>query len=306
VLFVRCIAWLLLLSACATTEPRSRAPVARGPRLANLQRAATLPWRDGGRCVVQESSLPWPQVVERCFHSLDTRKVRFRDTGRRCPVASADAASLEMMVGICLLTQPELVVGAVVILGAVVVAVAIAEELHAYELEGGPPDEATPVSHVKLASRESAAERRPEPEPSGQDWLPPVPREPSEQERRPERAPQPVPHLGGDAQHNRCADRVPLNGFPGSDVLVNGKRFDALQLRARVLWEVKTDNFESYASPLQKILIEKQVTELLRERALARACGFDFRVGVRSASHEAALLRTDPTFDGAIVVMDWC
>jgi hypothetical protein len=32
-------------------------------------------------------------------------------------VALADAATLETMVGICLLTQPELVVGAVVIIG---------------------------------------------------------------------------------------------------------------------------------------------------------------------------------------------
>lgn len=40
------------------------------------------------------------------------------------------------------------------------------------------------------------------------------------------------------------------------------------------------------------------------ERELARTCGFDFRVGVRSAAHQAALLNVDRTL--TIVVMDWC
>ena len=40
------------------------------------------------------------------------------------------------------------------------------------------------------------------------------------------------------------------------------------------------------------------------ERALALACGFAFKVGVRSAAHKAALLALDITLD--IVVMDWC
>jgi hypothetical protein len=113
-----------------------------------------------------------------------------------------------------------------------------------------------------------------------------------------------VPHLGGDALHNKCADRVPQNGFPGSDVLVNGKNFDALQLRARVLWEVKTDNFDTYSVYLQRTVPDRQVRELRRERDLARACGFDFRVGVRSPAHKTALERLDGTLE--IVVMDWC
>jgi hypothetical protein len=41
-----------------------------------------------------------------------------------------------------------------------------------------------------------------------------------------------------------------------------------------------------------------------RERELAKARGFSFRVGVRSAAHRAALLRQDPFLN--IVVMDWC
>ena len=96
--FRDCIVLLLLLSACATTEPSPRDSMPRSPRLANLQRAAKLPWKDEGWCVVREASQPWAEVVEQCFHALDTRKIRFRDTERRCPVASADAASLEIRV----------------------------------------------------------------------------------------------------------------------------------------------------------------------------------------------------------------
>ncbi|WP_269744445.1 DUF6310 domain-containing protein [Stigmatella aurantiaca] len=44
-----------------------------------------------------------------------------------------------------------------------------------------------------------------------------------------------------------------------------------------------------YTADLQRIVTEKQVWELRRERALTRACGFDFRVGVRSAMHKDAL-----------------
>jgi hypothetical protein len=103
-----------------------------------------------------------------------------------------------------------------------------------------------------------------------------------------------------------CADNVPLNAFRGANVLVNGKAFDALQPALRILWEVKTDNFDTYSAALQRIVLDKQVTELLRERELARACGFDFRVGVRSAAHKAALEREEPQLEGLIVVMGWC
>jgi hypothetical protein len=210
------------------------------------------------------------------------------------------------MVGICLLTQPELVVGAVVVLGAVVVAVAIAEALEEYELRGVHSEEGRPGPETSAASRESSAQRRPKPEgsSSGQDGRPPVRPALPERARHPECIPRPVPHLGGDALHNQCADGVPRNGFPGSDVLVNGKRFDALQPRERVLWEVKTDNFDTYSPFLRKQGVENQVLELQRERELARACGFDFRVGVRSAAHRAALLDSDITLN--VMLMDWC
>jgi hypothetical protein len=303
------IALLFLLhSACATTQPGPRQPpVDRSPRLANLQRAAALPWTDDGRCAVEQASHPWPVVVERCFHALETRRIRFRDTEGRCAVASTDAATLQTMIAFCLLAQPQLAVGAVVVIGAVVVAYAIHEALVAYQLKGSHPGEAKPAPVTKPetepVTQEPMTNRTPKPEQSPPRTDPPVPLEPP-RPGRPECTPRPVPHLGGDALHNLCADKVPQRDFPGSDVLVNGKSFDAVQLRARVLWEVKTDNFDSYSTFLKGQVVKNEVTELRRERDLAIACGFDFRVGVRSAAHRDALLKEDPSLK--ILVMDWC
>jgi hypothetical protein len=295
-----CTTLLLLLSACAATSPGPRKPVVQNPRLANLQRAAALPWKDKGRCAVRAAVHPWSVVVEQCFHALDHERIRFRDTTGRCAVASAGAAAIG--VGVCILAAPELAVGAVVITGVVVAAVVIQEALDAYELSDGRTDKPEPQSSL---SPISVAKRKPKPEPSGQNW-PPVPPAPVERERSPKCTPQRVPHLGGDELHNMCADRVPQNSFRGSDVLVNGKHFDALQTHTRVLWEVKTDNFDTYSIYLKRTVPEQQVPELRRERELAKACGFDFRVGVRSAAHKAALELADPDLDGVIVVMEWC
>jgi hypothetical protein len=193
------------------------------------------------------------------------------------------------------------------------VAIVIKEELDAHERRrrDNPEAEASredarPRPETEPATQEPLAKPRPGPEgsSSGKDWFPPGPPESAEQERRPECATRPVPHLGGDALHNTCADRVPQNDARGFDALVNGKRFDALQLGQRVLWEVKTDNFDTYPPELQEIVIAKQVKELRRERGLARACGFNFWVGVRHAEHRAALRDADRSLD--IVVMDWC
>ena len=68
------------------------------------------------------------------------------------------------------------------------------------------------------------------------------------------------------------------------DVLVNGKRFDALQVGVRVLWEIKTDRFDTYSLFLRKQVIEKEVTNCSEERNTARACGYGFVVGVSTAS----------------------
>ncbi|RKG70726.1 hypothetical protein D7V80_03960 [Corallococcus sp. CA054B] len=301
--FRTCVALMLfLVTACATTQP----PESRSPRRANLQRAAELPWRDDGRCVVREASRPWTEVVEQCFPALDTRRVRFRDVEQRCPVATADAASLQMVVGVCLLTQPELVVGAVVVIGVVVVAVAIKEELEAYELRHASPDEDAP--RTRPLTRQPVAEHSPKPEgsASGRDWFPPPgpPSSADPQGRGPQCIPKRVPPKGGNSLHNTCADNIPRNAFRGANVLVNGKAFDALQPATRTRWEIKTDNFDAYSEALQEIVLRKQAAELTRERDIAQACGYSFAVGVRSAAHMEAL-RSE--VDGlTVVVMDWC
>ncbi|NNC21945.1 hypothetical protein HRD49_36195 [Corallococcus exiguus] len=306
--FLAATALLLFLSACATSTPQMKAPAVRESRFTNLQRAATLPWRDEGKCVVREASQPWDVVVERCFQALDSRRIRFEDSEHRCPVASADAAALQTMVGVCLLTQPEIVVGAVIVIGVVVVAVAIAEELEAYELRHAYPDEDAP--RTQPLTQQSVVEHGPDPtgRSSGQDWFPPPgpPSSAEPRERRPECIPKRVPPKGGHPLHNRCADGIPGNTFRGANALVNGKAYDGLQSAFRTLWEVKTDNFDTYSAFLRRTVPEKQLMEMRHERDLARACGFDFRVGVRSAAHQEALEIADPDLEGTIILMEWC
>ena len=117
--------------------------------------------------------------------------------------------------------------------------------------------------------------------------------------------PIPLPrHLGGHDPHNECADKMPGNTFPGGDVYVNGKNFDALQLATRTLWEVKTDDFGKHAPHSQKFFIKMKLGEIQREAKLAKECGYDFIVGVRSEAHKTALLFAERSLK--VVVMDWC
>ncbi|NNC03528.1 hypothetical protein HJC10_11820 [Corallococcus exiguus] len=298
-----CISILLFISACAATEPITKEPAARGRRSANLQRAAALPWRDGGRCVVREASQPWPALVERCYLALDHDRVQFHDTTGRCTVASADAATIGL--GFCILAAPEIAVGAVIVLGVVVVGVAIKEALDAYELRHLYPEEAGASRGPKAAPREAVAKRKPElePEPAGKDWQPPVPPVPVDRTRRASCEPVPVPHAGEDDAHNECADKFPPNRYPGMDVLVDGVLFDALQVGMRVLWEIKTHRFDSYNAYVRKQEIEKELKQLDKERKAAAACGYGFVVGVSSEQHKEALLRRDQTLD---VVVTGC
>jgi len=212
-------------------------------------------------------------------------------------------------IGFCVLAAPEIVVGTVIIAGVVVVGFVIKEALDAYALDMGHPEarpapETRTVPETAPAPRKPSPKKRPKPEPEGPDFPPLEPPETSEQDRS-RCEPVPVPyHRGGNQLHDKCADRIPDNSFPGGDVFVNGKNFDALQLATRTLWEVKTDNFDTYPPELRRIVLEEQVPKLQYERALALSCGFDFRVGVRSAAHKAALELADETLE--IVVMNWC
>nr|WP_308809800.1 DUF6310 domain-containing protein [Archangium lansinium] len=247
-------------------------------------------------------------LAERCFHALDHERLEFHDTTGRCAVASAGAAAVGL--GVCVLAAPELVVGAVIVTGVVVVGFVIKEALDAYELLGAEPEDARPapetwlVPETKPAPQKPSPEQRPKPEPEGPDLPPLGPIETSERERRPECKPVPVPHLGGNDPHNECADKLPNNSFPGWDVFVNGKNFDALQLATRTLWDVKTDDFDKHSSRSQDFLARVKLPELQREDRLARQCGYNFIVGVKSAAHKAVLFKLDRTLN--VVVMDWC
>jgi len=286
-----CAALLLFLSACATSAPSPKGPAARNPRVANLQRAATLPWADGGRCVVREASNEWAVLVERCYHALDHDRIEFHDVTGRCSVASAGAAAIGL--GVCILIAPEIVIGAVIVVGVVVVAVAIKEELDAYR-RASRERAKTETQTRPSKEKDRLTHRKPNPEPSGQDLFPPVSTEPLERDRRPECEAIPVPRASKDGPHNECADTFPPNRHPGRDVSVGGIRFDALQVGVRVLWEIKTHQFDKYSAFVQEMEIKKEVKQLRKERAIAVACGYDFVVGVSTQAHKAALLQEDP------------
>jgi hypothetical protein len=109
-------------------KPTSSA-VPESRRLANLRRAARYPWVDEGACAAREAGGEWRVLVERCYGALDLHRIQFRDVEHRCAVAQADTATLQAVVGMCLLVQPELVVGAIIVIGVVVVASAVAAEI---------------------------------------------------------------------------------------------------------------------------------------------------------------------------------
>jgi len=122
------VAVLVGLLSCSGAQVRPSVN-AESPRLANLRRAAQYPWTDDGACVVREASGEWKLLVERCYHALDRSRLRFQDVDHRCLVAQVDAATVEEVVAVCILVQPELAVGAVIVIGAVMVASAIAAEI---------------------------------------------------------------------------------------------------------------------------------------------------------------------------------
>jgi hypothetical protein len=291
-----CSALLLLLSACATMDPSPgelEDPRPQSPRFANLQRAAQYPWTDDGYCVVREASNEWPVLAERCYHALDHDRVKFRDVTGRCSVASAGAVAAGVGVGLCLLASPAVVTGAVVVIGAVVVAAAIQEGIDVYK-RNAARERAKPKTQTQPA-QEPLANRTPKPKgsPTGDIFPPP----PETTPRRPSCEPIPVRHAGGDVPHNECADKFPPNRFPGMDVFVGGERFDALQVGVRVLWEIKTNRFDTYPDFIREREIEKEYEQIRKERAAAQACGYDFVIGVSTQAHKEALLERDESLN---------
>jgi hypothetical protein len=293
--------FLLLLSACATMEPSRGEWEAPSPRYANLLRAAQYPWTDDGSCVVREASNEWPILAERCFYALERDRVRFRDVGRKCAVASAPAAAAAVpaAVALCIFASPAVVTGAVVVIGAVVVAAAIQEGIDTYK-RNAARERAKPKAQTQPA-QEPLANRTPKPKGSPTVDIFPPPPEP--EPRRPSCELIPVPHAGEDDPHNECADKFPPNRYPGMDVLVGGVRFDALQVGVRVLWEIKTHRFDTYPDFIRRREIAKEVVQLRKELAAAEACGYDFVVGVSTQAHKDALIEALPTLN---VVVTGC
>jgi len=94
-------------------------------RQKNLRKAAQYPWKDNGTCAVNQASGEWRDLVRICFAELDLSRIHFQDLQGRCAVANAVAAGIEELVGVCLIAQPEVAVGTVVIVGSVAVGSAI-------------------------------------------------------------------------------------------------------------------------------------------------------------------------------------
>ena len=228
-------------------------------------------------------------------------------TTPRDDARSPQRVPLPWDVGLCVLAAPEIVVGTVIVAGVVVVGFVIKEALDAYALDMGPiPRKRGP--RLKQRPPRRNPRRKKGPSRSQKDRIS-HPREPPETSERDRSRCEPVPvpyHLGGNKLHDKCADRIPNNSFPGGDVFVNGKNFDALQLATRALWEVKTDDIDEYNPFILQVEINKQIEEARRERALAAACGFNFRIGVRSEAHKTALEDAAAEFKGLIEIMGWC
>jgi hypothetical protein len=195
------------------------------------------------------------------------------------------------------LAAPEIIVGAVIVAGVVVVGFAIKEALDAYALDMGRPEvrpapETRPMPETAPAPQKPSPKKGPKPEPKGPD-LPPIgPVEVTERDRR-WCEPIPEPHVGEDDAHNKCADQFPPNRYPGMDVLVGGVRFDALQVGVRVLWEIKTHRFDTYPDFIRSREIEKELEQIEKERDAAAACGYGYVIGVSTQAHKDALLRAD-------------
>ena len=87
------------------------------------------------------------------------------------------------------------------------------------------------------------------------------------------------------------------------DVLVGGVSFDALQVGVRVLWEIKTHRFDMYNAFVRRQEVEKEYTQIKKERNAAVACGYGFVIGVSTQAHKDALLEADSSLN---VVVTGC
>src|SRR4051812_41455046 len=97
VILMTLVALSFSCSAHDTEVVKTRAD-ADDTRLANLHRAAKLPWTDDGRCAVGEASSDWANLVRRCYDALDLVRIRFSNRYHQCTLAQADAATAGRLV----------------------------------------------------------------------------------------------------------------------------------------------------------------------------------------------------------------
>lgn len=81
------------------------------------------------------------------------------------------------------------------------------------------------------------------------------------------------------------------------DVLVGSVRFDALQMGVRMLWEIKTNKFDTYAAFIRRREIEKEMEQIVKERRAAATCGYGYMIGVSTQAHKEALLERDQSLN---------
>jgi hypothetical protein len=250
---------------------------------------------------MREASNPWPALAERCFDTLDHDRIRFSDVTGRCAVAAAPAAAATLAgIGLCLFASPAVITGAVIVIGTVVVAAAIQEGINAHERNAARERAKLKAQPRPSSEQEPVSKSEPMPKGSPIGDIFPVP---DSNPRRPECEAIPVPRASKDVPHNECADKFPPNRYPGMDVSVGGIRFDALQVGVRVLWEIKTHQFDKYNAFVQEMEIKKELKPIQKERAIALACGYDFVVGVSTQEHKKALMEADSSLN---VVVTGC
>lgn len=110
----------------------------------------------------------------------------------------------------------------------------------------------------------------------------PAPKKEEPPKKRKECTPQPIcPALGEDTWHDYCTDTVIGNEFPGCDVSIMGRAFDAKV--GNTLYEVKTDDWDIYADFLVSQTLEDHAIRAKSDVAIANACGYQYEFVVGDA-----------------------
>jgi len=69
---------------------------------------------------------------------------------------------------------------------------------------------------------------------------------------------------------------------------------------ARVSWESKSEQFDTYNAFLRGQVVKAQAAQMREERNIALSCGYSFVVGVSTEAHKEALERAAPELEIAV------